>query len=165
MYGFTGRNTRLASLGRFLTDRRTQTDRCCRCSAGLAVSRAGGCALQCASGPSAQTLFLRPQDFSFRRNQHSQWIITRHVVDVGGRSETAEEPPGCKWPSRPVPAQRSCDIESAVEDARPLLISSKPPDVSPSDRIIPTWFAPMALIQHIKGNYCIQQLFVSIPNS
>lgn len=73
-----------------------QTDRCCRCSAGLAVSGGGGCALQCASGPSAQTLFLRPQHLSFRRNQDSQWIITHHVVDVGGRSETAEEPPGCK---------------------------------------------------------------------
>lgn len=99
----------------------------------------GGCALRCASRPSAQALVSRPPHFSYTRKQDSHRTITRHVVVVfGGHSETDEEPPGCKWPTRPVPAQRGGDIESAAKDARPFQISSKSPDVSPSDRILVT---------------------------
>uniref|UniRef100_A0A3B5JYJ4 Cytochrome c oxidase subunit NDUFA4 n=1 Tax=Takifugu rubripes TaxID=31033 RepID=A0A3B5JYJ4_TAKRU len=85
MYGYTGQ----------VSDR--QTGRHGQTGVVVAVrdwlSAVGG-ARQCASGPSAHTRFLRPQHFSSRRNQDRQWIITRHVVDVRGHSETAEEPPG-----------------------------------------------------------------------
>lgn len=59
----------------------------------------GGRARPCASTPSAKTLFFfffYLQTPAYLQTEPRSVRISRHVVDVGGRSEAAEEPPGCE---------------------------------------------------------------------
>lgn len=70
--------------------------------------------------PQRRSFFPDPRISPPERTQVSQ-RITRHVVVIGGRSETAEEPPGCKWPTCPVPAVTL----KALRRTRVLLISLK----------------------------------------
>uniref|UniRef100_A0A674P7C3 Cytochrome c oxidase subunit NDUFA4 n=1 Tax=Takifugu rubripes TaxID=31033 RepID=A0A674P7C3_TAKRU len=84
----------MATLGRCLTDRQADTDRqVLSLQCGIGCQRWGG-RVSAPPDPPHTRAFSDPQHFSSRRNQDRQWIITRHVVDVRGHSETAEEPPG-----------------------------------------------------------------------
>lgn len=46
--------------------------------------------------PSAKTLFSPEPRISPPETTQDSQRITRHVVVIGGRAETAEEPPGCE---------------------------------------------------------------------
>lgn len=53
------------------------------------------CFSACPDPPQRRSIFPDPRISPPERTQGSQ-RITRHVIVIGGRSETAEEPPGCK---------------------------------------------------------------------
>lgn len=108
-----------------------RTDSCCRCSAGLAASRGGGCARLCASRPSAKTLFFfQTPAYLFQKEPRSARGLPAMSSLVGVvRKQLKSHPAVSDRPARFRP-MRSGDIESAAEDARPQLISLKPSDVT-----------------------------------
>lgn len=94
---------------------------CCRRIVGLADKHRRWCTVRCTCGPvgNPQEILRRsahfcPHIFATHRSPGSERIV-RHVVSVGGRPQTAEEPPGCKSPTlySSLTCERSGDIEKS----------------------------------------------------